>query len=207
VTGDRHGRLPWPTPDQLGAAARGVYDQITAGIRAGRAPAYRLLDQEGRLEGPFNAMLLNPEVGDRVERLGSALRSRSTLPARCRELAILVVAADQRSDFEWYAHELVGLQAGLTAAELAELRDGREPASLSTQEWTVRRTALALTTAGDLDDELFEQARAELGLAWLDQVVTLVGYYQLLALSLRVWRTPLPDGVPAPFAGSNEQLT
>jgi hypothetical protein len=30
-------------------------------------------------------------------------------------------------------------------------------------------------------------------------LIALVGYYDLLALSLRVWRTPLPDGAEAPF--------
>jgi hypothetical protein len=33
----------------------------------------------------------------------------------------------------------------------------------------------------------------------LAELVVLVGYYDLLALSLRVWRTPLPAGENSPF--------
>ncbi|WP_239460169.1 carboxymuconolactone decarboxylase family protein [Nocardioides daejeonensis] len=40
---------------------------------------------------------------------------------RGREIAILMVAVATASDFEWYAHERVGLAVGLSEAELAAL--------------------------------------------------------------------------------------
>src|SRR5947208_611313 len=74
------------------------------------------------------------------------------LDDRCREIAILVVAAHWRSDFEWYAHEAVGRAAGLGDGELAALRDGRH-AELAGRESVVARTAAALVVRGDLDDD------------------------------------------------------
>jgi 4-carboxymuconolactone decarboxylase len=56
----RHGRLSWPVPTELTTAARAVYDKIVGGPRASAASAFRLVDAAGRLEGPFNAMLLSP---------------------------------------------------------------------------------------------------------------------------------------------------
>ena len=63
---------------------------------------------------------------------------------------------------------------------------------------TVRRRdrgARATTTRGDLDDDEYARARAVLGDKALIETLTLVGYYALLALQMRVHRVPRPgDG-------------
>lgn len=61
----QHGLLPWPTPAELGTAATEVYSAITKGPRAAGPQHFRLSDPQGRLEGPFNAMVLAPSVGGR----------------------------------------------------------------------------------------------------------------------------------------------
>jgi 4-carboxymuconolactone decarboxylase len=194
-----HGRLPWPRPDELDGPRRQVYDAIAGGPRAAGPQAFRLTDDEGRLEGPFNAMLVSPGVGIALQDLGAAIRYRTALPDRAREIAILALAALRRSDFEWYAHERVARRAGLTDDELAALLHGLEPAALSEAELTVLRTTTALAVDGDLDDGTFARAEAALGREQLAELIVLVGYYDLLALSLRVWRTPLPEGETTPF--------
>ena len=195
-----HGRLPWPTPEELDDARRAVYDAIAGGPRAAGPQAFRLTDPEGRLEGPFNAMLVSPGVGHALQDLGAAVRYRTSLSDRAREIAILALAALRRSDFEWYAHERVGRRAGLADEELAALLAGADPASLSSNEALLLRTTRLLATAGDLDDDAFAAAEEELGREQLAELVVLVGYYDLLALSLRVWRTPLPAGETSPFS-------
>ena len=67
-----HGRLPWPTPDELDEPRRAVYDAIAGGPRAAGPQAFRLTDDDGRLEGPFNAMLVSPGVGLALQELGAA---------------------------------------------------------------------------------------------------------------------------------------
>lgn len=194
-----HGRLPWPTPDELDSERRSVYDAIAGGPRAAGPQAFRLTDDEGRLEGPFNAMLVSPGVGHALQDLGAAVRYRTSLTDRAREIAILALAALRRSDFEWYAHERVGRRAGLSEAELAALLDGETPATLSPDEALLLRTTRLLATEGDLGDADHRAAEAGLGREKLAELVVLVGYYDLLALSLRVWRTPLPAGETSPF--------
>jgi 4-carboxymuconolactone decarboxylase len=192
-----HGRLPWPRPEELDTSRRAVYDAIAAGPRA--TGPFQLVDDQGRLEGPFNAMLVSPGVGLALQELGAAVRYRTSLTDRAREIAILALAELRRSDFEWYAHERVGRRAGLTDEEMAALRTGDSPATLSEQERVVLETSRRLAEGGDLDDDAFEKAQATLGRETLAELVVLVGYYDLLALSLRVWRTPLPAGETSPF--------
>jgi alkylhydroperoxidase family enzyme len=199
MTNGRHGRVPWHDPAELDAERRAVYDEIAGGPRAAGPQAFRLTGPGGRLEGPFNAMLTAPGVGGPLQRLGAAIRYATGLPARWREIAILEVAAARRSDFEWYAHERVGRAAGLSDAELAALAAGLDEPSLAPAERTVRETVRALVTDRDLDDELYAQAAADLGAERLYELVVLVGYYDTLALSLRAFRTPLPEGEPPVF--------
>ncbi len=195
---DRHGRLPWYALDELDDAQRAVHADITGGPRAGARRTLGLTDGHGRLHGPFNAMLVNPGLGDAVQRLGAAVRYGTALSDRAREIAILEVARAARSDFEWFAHERIGAAAGLSSAELASLQRGDAAPSFDDHERHVHTFVASLTRTGDADDAGYDAATAALGVTTVVELVTLVGYYQLLALSMRVYRTPLPEGATPP---------
>ena len=178
-------RLPKFEPPALDAEQRSLYDAIAGGRRAQGPQLFRLADADGRLEGPFNAFLLQPRLGSALQALGAAVRYDTGLDDRCREIAILIVAAHWRSDFEWHAHEAVGRAAGLGDAELASLRQGRH-AELAGRECVVARTAAALVTRGDLDDAEYGEAVGHLGPAGLFELLTLVGYYATRSEERRV---------------------
>ncbi len=194
-----HGRLPWFAPHELDASARALYDRIAGGPRAQGPQAFAMTDEGGRLHGPFNAMLVSPEVGSAMQELGAAIRYKSGLTARAREIAILELAVLRRSSFEWYAHERVGRQAGLTEEEITALHDGAAAPTLDANETLVRELVRTLVRERDLNDRTFAAAETALGERVLMDVIALVGYYDLLALSLRVWRTPLPAGTESAF--------
>jgi 4-carboxymuconolactone decarboxylase len=186
-------RIPKLGPSSLDDEQRSLYDAIAGGRRAQGPQPFQLADEEGRLEGPFNAFLLRPRLGSALQALGSSVRYDTGLDDRCREIAILVVAAHWRSDFEQYAHEAVGRSVGLGDTELAAVRDGRH-AALAGREAVVARTVAALVVRGDLDDAEYREAVDHVGRAGLFELLTLVGYYATLALQLRVFRVPAPDG-------------
>jgi len=189
-------RIPKLAPSALDHEQRSLYDAIAGGRRAQGRQLFRLVDEEGRLEGPFNAFLLQPRLGSALQALGSSVRYDTGLDDRCREIAILVVAAHWRSDFEWYAHEAVGRAAGLGDTELSAVRNGRHDA-LTGREAVVARTVATLLKRGDLDDVEYREAAGQVGQEGLFELLTLVGYYATLALQLRVFRVPAPDG-PGP---------
>jgi 4-carboxymuconolactone decarboxylase len=194
-----HGRLPWLTPADLDEEQRALYGRIAGGPRAQGPQAFPLTDDGGRLHGPFNAMLQSPDVGTALQELGSAIRYKSALTARAREIAILELSVLRRAEFEWYAHERVGKAAGLTDAEIAALLTGDAVPTFDARETLVRDLVRTLVRERDLDDAAFEAAEKTLGRRGLMDVIALTGYYDLLALSLRVWRTPLPPGAKPPF--------
>ena len=173
-------RIPKLEPAALDEDQRALYDAIAGGRRAQGPQLFRLADSEGRLEGPFNAFLLQPRLGSALQALGSAVRYDTGLDDRCREIAILIVAAHWESEFEWYAHEAVGRSVGLGDAELAAVRDGRyteltaardgrpaalaaardgRPAALAGREAVVARTTAALVARGDLERRRVPRSR------------------------------------------------
>ncbi len=188
-------RLPALRPADLIATQHDVYSAITGGARGGVPTA-----PDGSLAGPFNAMLHAPWVGMELQELGAALRSRGRLPARARELAVLAVAAHHRSAFEWWAHARIAADAGVPDELVAAVQAG----TAALPEDPVERAALVATRdllrTGDLDDDAWDAAHAALGDGGLVELTTLVGYYELLARQLRVFRVPLPDGEAEPWA-------
>lgn len=188
----RHGRLPWPTPGELDDERRAVYDAIVGGPRAADAAMSPIVARDGRLEGPFNAMLVSPAVGAALQSLGSAIRYSTGLTDRDRELAILEVAAHYRSEFEWFAHERVARTAGLDEATLGALRAGERPEDLDDRAESIWRAVRSMLEGGDLEDDGWARLETHVGQVVAVELVVLVGYYQTLAMLLRTLRVPAP---------------
>jgi hypothetical protein len=63
---------------------RALYQDVASGPRSRGPQSFALCDEAGRLEGPFNAMLLSPRLGGALQALGAgvlahALATRSDL--------------------------------------------------------------------------------------------------------------------------------
>lgn len=180
-------RLQPLRPDQLLPDQLALYRRITEGQRGNDPQSFPLTDDEGHQHGPFDPMLRSPLVGDSLQALGASIRYQSTLLPRIREICILMVAAAEASRFEQYAHEVAGRAVGLSNAELAALRHGQPFAGSDAYENTAYRVARSLLDRRDMDDELYEEATEILGPRTIFELTVLVGYYQTLALQLRVF--------------------
>ena len=185
------GRIEPFHPADLDGRQRRLYAAIVGG-RASVATIVRLTDDEGHLTGPFNAMLLNPELGTALQELGVALRHRGALSPRSREMAILVVAAHWQCEFELNAHSLIGAQVGLTRVELDALRAVAPIRLHDDEEAAVLTAARTLVRTTDLSESDYDAAVSALGPAKLFELSTLVGYYSLLALQMRIFGVSRP---------------
>lgn len=182
-------RLPRISPDRLTPEQRAVYRAILEGPRKG----YAMTDAHGRLRAPFNAMLYNPAIGGAMQELGAAIRYKSSLSDRARELAILTVAARCGSEFEWAHHEPLALKCGWRPEQLTAVRDNRDPLIDDPAERAVWRLATQLLAGNSPEDNDYERERALLGDVKLVELSALIGYYRLLALQLRLFKVPVDD--------------
>jgi 4-carboxymuconolactone decarboxylase len=195
-------RLPQLSPHVLRPDQREVYDAIAGGPRASGRQLFELTAADGSLNGPFGVMVQAPSVGLQLQELGSAIRYRTSMTDRGREIAILLVAVATQSEFEWYAHERVGRAVGLTEAELLALREGSF-SSDDPAEVAIARLCTALLADERLDDGSYAEIVGVLGETCVVEVTTLVGYYRTLAQLMDVFAVRAP-GQSVPVAATRE---
>jgi 4-carboxymuconolactone decarboxylase len=175
------GRFAPPTWAQMTPEQRTLIEHVLAGPR-------------DSLGGPFNVMLRSPEVGDKLQDFGASMRFLRSIPAKLRELAIILTARHWTQEYEWLAHSRAALRAGLGAAIVEAIAEGRRPASLAADEKTVYDFCTELLTEHTVSDATFAAAKTLLGEQGLVDVIALMGYYQTIAMMLNVDRHPLPPG-------------
>jgi 4-carboxymuconolactone decarboxylase len=187
------GRFTSPAPDEMTEEQQAFYKLFAMGRRAQPGSPFSLVDESGRLQGPPAAWVLVPPVGRPLEQLGGAMRYELTLPARAREIAILMVGHHHQSSFELHAHTRAGAAAGLSAEDLDALAAGQPPALTTEEERVTYAVTRGILTAGTIDADEFARAAGVLGTGRLFELTTLIGYYTMLAIQLSVFGL-LPPG-------------
>jgi 4-carboxymuconolactone decarboxylase len=167
---------------EMDAAQRAVADEAIAGKR-------------GRVPAPLRAWLHSPELGRRAQKLGEFVRYDTSLPAALSELAILVTARHWTSHFEWYAHKRDGLAAGIDPAVITAIAARQAPVLSDAKAQLVYDYAKILLATGRVPDDLHAAAAEALGERGVVDLVGIVGYYSLVALTLNAFEIGLPDGV------------
>jgi 4-carboxymuconolactone decarboxylase len=148
----------------------------------------------GGLRGPFHVMLRSPELADRVRSLGDYVRFESRVPAKLRELTILLVARFWSAHYEWSTHRRHAVAAGLDTSIADAIELGRRPAALSADESLTYDLIWELLHDKDVSDPTFEAARTRFGEDIVVDLIGVAGYYGFIALILNANRTPVPEG-------------
>lgn len=154
-----------------------------------------------RLDGPplniFRTLANHPDLMRRWLVFGNHILAKSTLPERERELVILRIGWLCRSGYEWGQHVRIGLDAGLTQAEIDLIPKGSGAGS-----WSDLDTAL-LDATDELHDDAFISDATWARLSELDtqqkmDLVFTVGQYNLVSMALNTLGVQAEPGL-APF--------
>jgi 4-carboxymuconolactone decarboxylase len=187
-----------PIPiENLTAEQRALADAIRSGPRG--AVKNSAAAKPGPLGGPFNVFLRSPEIGNIIQSLGAAIRFRSSLPPKLNELAIIVTARQWTSQYEWFAHHRLALEAGLDPAIGEAIAQGRRPAKMSDDEAIVHDFSRELHETQGVSDATYQRALERFGERGVMDLIAVNGYYVLVSMTLNVDRTPLPGGAKPPL--------
>ncbi|GIX15814.1 MAG: 4-carboxymuconolactone decarboxylase [Paracoccaceae bacterium] len=176
-------RLLPPDPARMSPRQREVHDAIAASPRGG-------------VRGPLAVWLHRPELAHRAQELGRYCRYDSALPPRLSELAILTIARAWDAEYEWHAHKPHALAAGLSPALIEALRTGAPLPYADAAEEVTHRVTESLLATRDLPDDLYARAEAVLGRDRLVDLVGVIGYYILIAVTLVTFRISPPPDAP-----------
>ena len=175
-------RFTPPDVAALSPEQRAVYDATRAG-RRGTVPANVL------------AWLPSPELAGRAAHLGEFVRYGTSLTPAQSELAILVVARHWSCQYEWAIHAVEAARAGVADDIISAIAERQRP-TLAGLEQVVYDVAGELVAAGAVADTTFGEADSRLGRQALVELIGLVGYYTMVAMTLNAFAVPAPDGAP-----------
>lgn len=181
MRGDRFKPL---TYDEMTLAQKKMIDNLLAGPRGGA-------------NGPFNALLRSPEMGDLAQKFGGWTRFNSSVPKRLNELAIIMVARHWTSHYEWYAHRRLALEAGLSPATVDAIAQGRRPTGMKADEEAVYNFCAELLETKQVSDATFNAVKNLMGERGGVELIGVMGWYHTVSMLLNVDRYPLPEGVQA----------
>jgi AhpD family alkylhydroperoxidase len=129
-------------------------------------------------------------------RFAGALMPGGTLPRAESELLILRAAHNCGCEYEWSHHERLGRRAGLTADDIARVRQGPGAEAWPPRRRLLLRAADELHADRTISDELWADLRAELSDVELIELCMLVGHYEMLAMTLNALQVE-PDALPS----------
>lgn len=187
------GRLPLADPATLSRAQRELYDQVIGSwVVFTDKLGIRSTTEDGRLIGPFNALLLHPEVAAKLLEFQAAESRHTSLSPRVREVVIIVLGSVYGADYELYAHTSVARTAGLTDDQVLALCGGNIPESLGEDEKLAARLARAVATRHHIDEELYQQAESAFGANGLFDIAAAMGVYHTVCTMLTLFEVPAP---------------
>lgn len=187
------GRLPLADPATLDPAQRELYDQlIGTWVAFTDKLGIRSTTDDGRLIGPFNALLLHPEVTAKLLEFQVAESTNTTLSPSVREVVIIVLGAVYRADYELYAHKSVARTVGLADEHAVALAGGEIPEGLGQHEKLAARITHAMATRHRIDDELYQDAVSAFGAKGLFDMTAVMGVYHTVCTMLTLFEVPAP---------------
>jgi 4-carboxymuconolactone decarboxylase len=192
-------RISAVTQQQFTEAQQRLFDAITQGKRGDGSGAKAFLTADGGLRGPFNAFMYSPAIGDITQQLGAAVRYGTSIPPRSRELAIIMIAADWRAEYEFWAHAKIARREGLPEHIIESIRCAEQPDFSDATESMIYRFVRELMNTRRVSDDLYKEAVQLIGETGVVELVILVGYYHMISMLLNVFEVSLPAGERSPF--------
>ena len=146
--------------------------------------AERISKTIGGIHGPYAAWIKRPKLADAMFGVLTALRDLSIVPRRTRMVATLTVIRHWGADYAWGVNKPLALDAGVPAAVVDAIETRNTPKFDDAGDQLAHSVASELLTDRKLSDVTFEKARAALGEEALVELVSVVGYFSAVALTV-----------------------
>ena len=174
------GRLPEIDESKLSSEQRRIYDGI---MRA-----------RGHMRGPFAVWLRNAELCDNTLKLQEMFASRVKLERRLLELMILVAALLATAKYAWFIHEPHALKFGISPEIVEAIRERRTPEFSREDERLVYDITMELNNTRSLSQGSYQRGMAILGEQVMVELVSAIGFYVMVAMTLNAFAVSVPDG-------------
>lgn len=182
-----------PDTPNFGRYAEIPYERMTPDQQEG----YRaLLETRGPLGGPRRIWMENPKLAKAIGPIGAHFHAgQYSLSEREREIAVCIINSKWHSAYPTNAHERRGKEVGLPADKVEALIVGLPTSFDDEREQIVYEMAICLSNSRWVSKGLFDRAVNALGHVGITDVITLMGYYTSVSMTLAFY--DVPAGAPA----------
>jgi 4-carboxymuconolactone decarboxylase len=171
----------------FGRYAEIPYEQMTPEQQEG----YRsLIETRGRLPGPNKIYVHNPKLVKVMGPLGAYFRTGYSLSEREREIAVCIITSKFHSAYPTSAHERAAKEAGLPSDKVEALLSGLPTSFSDKREQVVYEMAICLANARWVSKGLYDRAVEALDHVGITDVITLMGFYASVAMTLAFYDVP-----------------
>lgn len=144
--------------------------------------------ERGEIPLLYQVLLNSAPLAEGWEKMLTAVRNRSSVPADLREMVIMRVAVLNRAPYELAAHRPVALRCGVSEAKIEALHAPEPGAAFTPLERAVLALTDAMTRHVQVPDALFEPLRAHFDSRELLELVATVAAYNMVSRLLEALR-------------------
>jgi alkylhydroperoxidase family enzyme len=152
------------------------------------------LERDGRIFNIFATLARHPALLRRWLVFGNHVLSKSTLPPRERELAILRMGWLCRAEYEWGHHVAMGKAAGVTADEINRVAKGPDAPGWSQFDAALLKAVDQLHADSFINDSTWKALTKRYNDQQLLDLVFTAGQYKLVCMALNSVGVQLEEG-------------
>ena len=149
----------------------------------------------GRVLNIFRTLVNHEKLAKRWLVFGNHVLSKSTLPPREREIAILRVGWLCQSGYEWGQHVIIGKQTGLSDEEIERIKLGADADGWSQHDALIIRAADELVNDAFVSDDTWSGLSEVYNDQQMMDLVFAVGQYNLVSMALNSFGVQLDEGI------------
>jgi 4-carboxymuconolactone decarboxylase len=150
--------------------------------------------RDGHIYNIFATLAHHPQLLRRWLVFGGHVLSKSTLPARDREIAILRMGWLCRAQYEWGHHVAIGKQVGLTDEDIARIGSGPDAEGLDSFEATLLQAIDELHAHTFISDRTWKALTERYNTQQVLDLIFTAGQYTLVSMALNSVGIQLEEG-------------
>ncbi len=177
-------RLPLPKKEDMDDYGKKVFDKLLDPSRPSLAG----------LQGPTGIRLWSPHIAEAMGDANAYLRSGTGFGDRLTEIAVMTTAREMDNQFEWTAHEVSGLKAGVEPAIVDIIKYRKPVTGLGEKETVVIKFGRELFGQRKVSSPTFAEALRLFGRRGVVDLVSLMAHYSATSALLNAFDMQLPEG-------------
>jgi 4-carboxymuconolactone decarboxylase len=136
------------------------------------------------LHGPYAVWIQRPKLAEAMLGVLRAIRDEAVLPRRMRMMATITVIRHWGADYAWGVNKPLALDAGVPESVVEAVEKRQNPVFSDANDELAYKVAVELLNERKLSDATFDRAQSILGDEMLTELVSAVGYFSAVALTV-----------------------